>query len=45
VNRTPPGDAGNLGDLTDDDLDAKLRAKGIDPATGQPLRGGASGTF
>jgi len=45
VNLTPPGDAGNLGDLTDDDLDAKLRAKGIDPATGQPLRGGASGTF
>lgn len=35
-----------LANLSDEDLDAQLRAKGIDPATGKRIsKGGASGTF
>lgn len=48
VQLTPPGEKpkGKLEDLSDDDLDTQLRAKGIDPATGRRIaKGGASGAF
>lgn len=45
ANPAAPTTPGSHDHLSDDDLDAQLRAKGIDPLTGKPLKGGANGAF
>ena len=40
-----PATGAKFDHLSDSALDAELRSRGIDPATGKPLKGGASGSF